>query len=114
MKTLQLMAALLVIAEPASAFEYLGFRMGMSEAELFAVAGRYGYKLQQLPHTSNYHWQSQSDDTASGIVGLCNGRLFAANRSFQRTNFHHFIGLVQERQHHYSEPQWMVTHAYTT
>src|SRR6516165_10223977 len=93
------LAALLVIAEPASAFEYLGFKMGMTEAEVFAVAKRYGYKLQQLPPASSgYYWQSQSDDTLSGTVGLCNGRLFAANRSFQRTNFHFFLSLVQKHQ----------------
>ena len=111
---LQLLAGLLVIAQPASAFEYQGFKMGMSEAEMFAAAKHYGYKLLQLPNSSSYHWQSQSDDTASGVVALCNGRLFAANRSLQRTNFHHFIGLVQERQNHYGEPQWEVTQAYTT
>jgi len=105
------LAALLVIAEPASAFEYLGFKMGMSEAEMFAVAGRYGYKLQKVPQThpnaSLYVW----DD---GAVGLCNGRLFTASRSFQRTNFHHFIGLVQERLNHYGEPQWKGSQGHTT
>jgi hypothetical protein len=39
---------------PAAAFEFSGFRMGMSEAEVFGVARRYGYQLQQTDNKPNY------------------------------------------------------------
>ena len=41
------LATLSAFVGPAAAFEYSGFRMGMTEAEVLSAARRYGYQLKQ-------------------------------------------------------------------
>jgi hypothetical protein len=93
--------------EFASAFEFSGFRMGMSEADALGAARRHGYQMR--PIGSGYSWEGSS---GSGTVSLCNGKVFAANSTFD-ANFHSFIGLVRERQNQYGEPHWKVDQSYS-
>lgn len=91
----------------ASAFEFSGFRMGMSETDVFGVARRHGYKLR--PVDPGYLWEGTS---GSGYVSLCNGKVFAVGSTFD-ADFHSFVGLVRERQNHYGEPRWKVQQFYS-
>jgi hypothetical protein len=107
-----LAAGILALAQPAMAFEFSGFRMGMSEPEIFEVARQYGYKLQQTdrkPNFSSYYWQAEG---RSGYVSLCNGRVFGAGSTFDAT-VHSFIGLILERQNQFGEAQWKVSQSYS-
>jgi hypothetical protein len=104
-----LTAAVLALVEPAAAFEYLGFRMGMTEAEVLSAARRNGYQLR--PVDTGYIWEMTGRGSRSGYASLCNGKLFAVGTTFD-ANFHVFIGLVRERQDHYGEPEWKVIQSY--
>ena len=102
--------ALVTVVGPAAAFEYSGFRMGMSEAEILSAGRRSGHQLR--PTDSGYIWETSGG--GSGYVSLCNGRLFAAGSTFNNATFHTFIGLVRERQSQYGEPEWKAKQAYST
>jgi hypothetical protein len=103
------LVALSAFLRPAIGFEYSGFRMGMSEAEIFTVARRSGYQLRQTDN--GYIWQGSGG--ASGYISLCNGKVFAAGSTID-ANFHTFMGLVRERQVQYGEPVWKANQQYST
>jgi hypothetical protein len=102
-------ATLFALVGPAAAFEYSGFRMGMTEAEVLSAARRYGYQLKQTDN--GYMWLLREGGT--GYVSLCNGRLFSTGTTLN-ANFHVFIGLVLERQKQYGEPEWQTKQAYAS
>jgi hypothetical protein len=111
-----LIAALSTFVDRAAAFEYSGFRMGMSEAEIFGVARKNGYQLRQTdskPNFSSYFWQASGPTGGMGYVSLCNGGLFSAGSTFD-ANVHVFIGLIRERQNQYGDAQWKVNQTYST
>jgi hypothetical protein len=111
-----LLVAVSDLVGPAMAFEFAGFRMGMSEAEIFDVARQHGYQLRQTdrkPNSSSYWWEAAGPKGTSGYVSLCSGRVFAAGSTFD-ANVHVFIGLIRERQNQYGEARWKVNQSYST
>jgi hypothetical protein len=109
-----LLAALSALGlDRAAAFEYSGFRMGMSEAEIFGVAREYKYQLRQIdskPNFSSYSWGAAG---LGGYVNLCNGKVSGAGSTFD-ADVHVYIGLIKERQIRYGEAQWKVRQSYTS
>src|SRR5262245_45628244 len=108
-KSIIALAALSAFVRPVIAFEYSGFRAGMSEAEILSAGRRNGHQLRQTDN--GYIWETSGG--GSGYVSLCNGRLFAAGSTFD-ANLHVFIGLIRERQNQYGEPEWKTNQFYST
>jgi hypothetical protein len=102
--------------KPPQATEFEGFRIGMSETEMFSAARRKGYQLEQVSggnELGGSYWWKISPKEVGGGIGVCFGKLFSVNRSFN-ADFHVFIGLIKERQNQYGEPQWKVQQYYST
>jgi len=90
-----LMAILAFASTTANALDYLGFTLGMSEADAIALANRSGYRL-QASSPGSYAFLKGDNGSPDGSISFCDGRLFDIQHTFDG-DFPMFIGLVQQR-----------------